>query len=430
MSGPEAPATMYLTADLPGIGGRIKERPEDFLVEELPLFRPAGEGEHAVLFVQKRDMSTLDLVDVLARHFGVRRGDVGYAGLKDRFAITRQALSIRLPAARLEDFPSLRHDKVLLLWAERHTSKIRPGHLAGNRFSIRIRGVSPAAAITARRILERLRAQGAPNRFGPQRFGLLGVNHLVGRAILAREWALAADLLLGEHPRQPASQAEARAAYARGDVRAALAGFPRGARTERAVLRVLARGGTPEQAIAAIGRTERAFFLSAFQSAVFNAVLERRLDDGTFARLLEGDLAQRHPDGACFAVTVEVLRDPSTLERLERLEISPSGPMWGGDMLRASGEPDRMETDALAALGFTPERLRQGGPRRGGMLGGTRRPLRAPLLDPEVEGGADEHGPFVRCAFDLPAGAFATTVLDEVMKPTGDPTIAPWHATP
>ena len=90
----------YQTHDVAGIGGVIKQRPEDFLVEELPLYQPSGAGEHIYLFVQKRGMSTLELVNLLATHFGVTKREIGYAGLKDKQAITRQVFSIHAPGKR------------------------------------------------------------------------------------------------------------------------------------------------------------------------------------------------------------------------------------------------------------------------------------------------------------------------------------------
>ena len=90
-------AAPFITPDIPGTGGVIKERPEDFLVEEVPAYTPCGEGEHIYLFVEKRNLPTMNMVRILARHFGVKRQQVGTAGLKDRLAVTRQMVSIHAP---------------------------------------------------------------------------------------------------------------------------------------------------------------------------------------------------------------------------------------------------------------------------------------------------------------------------------------------
>jgi tRNA pseudouridine13 synthase len=408
--------TRYLTSDLPPIGGRLRERPEDFFVEEEPLYAPAGEGEHVYLMVQKRNLPTLRVVRMLARHFGVPMDAVGYAGLKDKRAVTRQVFSVHAPGKPLEEVRGLRHEAVSVLWADRHTNKLRRGHLAGNRFSVRIRGVGPGAALVAERGLRRLAREGVPNRIGEQRFGYLGRNHLVGRALILGDYPAALDALLAPAPGVADSLAEVRALYARGEYRGALAAFEGDRVAERRVLSVLARGATPERALRAIDAPEREFFLTAFQSAVFNSVLDRRVAEGTFDRLLPGDLAMKSPGRAVFPVDEGVLADPETRGRLERFEVSPTGPMWGREMMRAQEQVDAHECEALRAAGLSPERIAAYDGRMG-RLTGERKPLRVRLGDPEVEAGADEHGPYVRVAFDLPRGAFATSVLRELMKP-------------
>ncbi len=396
------------------IGGRLRERTEDFLVEEIPLYEPAGEGEHIYLFVEKRGMSTLELVGVLAEHFGVRRRDVGYAGLKDKKAITRQVVSIWAPGRKLEDFPMLRHDRVGVLWADRHVNKLRPGHLKGNRFSIRVRGVGFQAALSAQRTLERLAREGLPNRIGEQRFGFLGNNHLIGRAIILGRWQDAADLLLGPSAEHPSAQPEGRRLYAAGRPGEALPEFHPSLRTEREALRALASGASPEEALGRMDRSVMSYYVTAFQSAVFNAVLNAREAEGALGSLKEGDIAFMHASLATFAVGPAELEQPEMPGRLSRFEVSPSGPMWGTSMRRATGEPGDREREALASSGVTEADLEQFAA-RGGAIEGARRPLRVPVIDPEVEGGADEHGTYVRCAFELPRGCFATSVMRLVM---------------
>ncbi len=410
------PAIPFMTPDLAGIGGVIKQRPEDFLVEEIPAYEPRGEGEHVYLLVQKRAMSTMELVGVVARHFGVARSAVGYAGLKDKHAVTRQLISVHVPGKTPDDFPALEHDRATVLWVDRHANKLRPGHLKGNRFSIRIRGAGFTSAIRARDIVARLEAIGAPNRFGPQRFGLLQNNHLVGLAVMREDYQLACDLLLGPCANAPGVNTPAREAYAARDFDRALALFPHAARAERRALLVLRRGEPPRRAIHAIDRDTLKYYMSAFQSHLFNATLDRRIIDGTVSTCLPGDLAFKHENGAIFAVTDDVASHTDTPGRLSRLEISPSGPMWAGDTPRARGEVGAIEGRILDVVGVTHRRLEEFSARYGTLIAGSRRPLRVPLCNTEVEGGSDEHGPYVRVAFDLPRGAFATSVLREIMK--------------
>lgn len=410
-----ARASSFITAGVPGIGGVLKQRPEDFLVEEIPAYEPSGSGEHIFMFVEKRNLSTMHLVRMLADHFGVRREAVGVAGLKDKLAVTRQVVSVHTPGKRPEDFPSFKHPQVEVHWVDLHANKLKRGHLKGNRFIVRVRNVKPEQVVFAYRSLAMLSRSGVPNRVGEQRFGHLENNHLVGRALLLGEDQAACDLLLGPSAAFPEAQAEARALYAAGKFAEALEAFPRSLHTERRVLGALARGRTHRNALREIERREKSFYLTAWQSAVFNAVLDRRLEAGTLATLAPGDLAFKHENGSIFAVGEGDL-GPELDERLARGAVSPSGPMWGAKMMRASGPTDRVELDALGAAGVTPEQLDAFNRRDFDGLSGERRPLRVPLAYPDVEGGMDEHGTYIKCVFELPRGSFATVVLREIMK--------------
>ncbi len=420
---PHVAPARYLTADLPGVGGALKLRPEDFLVEEIPAYDPAGSGEHLYLMVQKTNMATLHTAQVLARHFNVKLSAIGYAGLKDKPAITRQVMSVHIPGKDLADFRSLQHPRLAILWADRHHNKLRRGHLKGNRFSIRIRNVPATGVLTARRVLERLERSGLPNRLGEQRFGYALNNHLIGRAIVVGDWDTVVNEILlptGDHRPEHAAQ---RQACRERRYKDALVMLPDGAQTERDVLLALQRGGTTEQAARAMSPQARQFYVSSFQSAIFNAVLDRRLLDahaGTgpgLDGLRPGDVAYKHDNGACFAVDEAALAAPETPARLTDLAISPTGPMWGPAMMLAGGESARIEAECLANLGVSLQHLTDYNSRGDEELKGERRALRVPLKDVQYEGGSDEFGSYVRCAFELPPGAFATVVMREVMKP-------------
>lgn len=414
----------YLTADLPGIGGVIKRRPDDFLVEEQPAYEPCGKGEHTYLFIEKTGLTTADAVRRIAREFHVRKSDVGYAGLKDKHAVTRQHFSVYLPRPEGVQEQALRgleyHPQIKVLWVDRHTNKLRLGHLKGNRFVIRIRGVEPTAVIRAKAVLDRLAAAGVPDFIGEQRFGYRQNGHVLGRMLLQHDYDGFVKETLGD-PRDSDSPPlrEARERFERGDLEGALELWPRKLRHDRQLLDFLRQGYSSERAVKSLDFTQRELLVTALQSAAFNAVLDRRLRAGTFDRLLPGDLAWKHDNGAVFAVdeaTAATENGPDG--RVPRLEVSPSGPMWGVDMTRADGEPGRIEREALASLGVTEETLGQAGklsPK------GKRRPLRIPVKDPDLSGGVDEHGPYVKVSFELPRGAFATIVLREIMKADTSP---------
>ncbi len=408
----------YLTADLPGIGGCIKQRPEDFLVDEQPLYQPSGSGEHVMLYIEKTNLTTMEVIRRLAKTFRVGRGDVGYAGLKDKHAVTRQHLTVYLPDRRdeaetLERLES--HPRLKILWFERHHNKLRRGHLKGNRFVIRIRDVSPTSVVAAKRVLDRLGETGLPNFLGDQRFGYRQNSHLLGRHLLLGRDRDFLDEMLGKpRPNDNPSQRAGREAYERGDFIAALEAWPRPLRYDRQCLDELRQGRSPADVVRRLDRNQRDFLISAWQSYVFNRVLDRRLREGTFDRLLPGDLAWKHDSRAVFAVdeaTAELENGPTG--RVPAFAVSPSGPLWGVDMTRAAGEPGRIEDWALAEQGLSVEQL-AGVADHGAE--GRRRPLREPLIDPDLSAGVDEHGPYVRLAFELPRGVFATIALREIMK--------------
>jgi tRNA pseudouridine13 synthase len=219
----------FVTAALPGLGGTTKILPEDFVVEELPDVIPCGEGEHLYLWVEKRGRDTPEVAQELARALSVSPRDVGYAGLKDRQAVTRQWFSLPAHTAPAKfDIPGAR-----VLATSRHGHKLRSGALRGNRFWIRLRGVRDRSALEP--LLDQLVAAGVPNWFGPQRFGRHGDNAILGAALIGA----------GSHP------LVARA-------------------TRDAFLRKMA--------------------LSAVQSELFNRLLAARVREGRLAELEAGDV--------------------------------------------------------------------------------------------------------------------------------------------
>lgn len=159
----------------PPLQGVLRNRPQDFIVEEQLGYRASGEGEHVFLTVRKRGRNTHEVARAIARLAGVRQMAVGYAGLKDRNALTTQHFTVQLPGREMPDWNSLEDETLQVLAAERHHRKIRRGGLRGNRFSIRIGQVSGDRDLAGQR-LQRISVAGAPNYFGSQRFGHDGQN--------------------------------------------------------------------------------------------------------------------------------------------------------------------------------------------------------------------------------------------------------------
>jgi len=393
----------YLTSDLPGIGGVIKETPEDFLVAEIPLYPASGEGEHTYMEIEKRGLTTLDAIRMISRNLGIKERDVGYAGMKDARGVTRQTLSI--PRVDPENILSLSLPGIRVLSAVRHRNKLKTGHLAGNRFRIRIRGTAENGREAACAVLSVLETRGAPNYFGFQRYGGMGNTHRIGRELLLGDFKAAVDAIMGDPDLiRDERWRHAVSAYRLGDHSGSLESMPGHCRTEREILlRLLKRPGQYERALDAVSPRLKKLYLSAYQSSLFDRLLERRID--RFDRVTDGDLAFRHDNGACFLVT-----DSSREEiRARDFEISPSGPMFGCKMKFPEGHPREQETTILAEEGLSPASFDLPGGLR---VEGERRPLRVPVRNLILE--EDQEGLILD--FSLPRGAYATTILREIMK--------------
>lgn len=173
------------TTDLPGLGGEIGPAPEDFVVDEIPLYAPSGNGEHLYVRLRKRSRTTKDLVRAVASAAGVAPQDIGTAGMKDKHAVTTQWVSLPARAAKAPESWEL-GDDLEVVETSRHTNKLRTGHSSGNRFRIRLTGVHDDASNLARAVVSRIGERGMPNYFGAQRFGTRGDN-----LDTAMEWAIA-----------------------------------------------------------------------------------------------------------------------------------------------------------------------------------------------------------------------------------------------
>lgn len=393
--------------------GTIKLRPEDFLVEELPLYDLTGDGEHVHVGIQKIGIRHDELIDIVARHCGVSPRAIGYAGMKDKHAVAQQSLSIHLPGQ--PDPRPLDHPHVHILWTKRHQAKLRVGQLAGNRFAIRVRNIEPACIPRIHRDLYRLSQSGVPNAFGPQRFGYRLNGHILGRLLVLQDWQGFLDELLGSTGTPfPEWQHDRRDTFHKNEFRAAIAHWAQSDVAERAALKALSQGATAKAAVNAIKPQMRDFWMCALQSAIFNCVLDQRLQANTFDHFIAGDLAFLHQGGAIFKVTQSMLenaQEAATLHtRLNTFEISPSAPLAGPGVMWGEDCALPLELNAIAHVALAQQHFLD--PHF--QPSGSRRPLRIALTHPQAEAGVDEHGNFVRVAFDLPKGAYATSVLQEL----------------
>ena len=346
------------TPDLPGVGGAARVSEEDFRVEELPLYLPAGEGSHLYLEVEKRGRNTADVARELAAALGVEAREVGYAGLKDKRAVTVQRFSVPLPprqdpAEVVRKAASLEGQGFRVRSAARHGNKLKPGHLRGNRFTIILRGCDDAAGPLlprAEAICAVLRARGVPNLFGPQRFGQRGDNAALGLAILQR---------------------------------------------------------APEARRASRDRFLRRLALSALQAELFNRCLAARLRDGLFASAIDGDVLKKRGTGGLFVSQDAALDGP----RVAAGEVDPCGPLPGHDLFAARGEALAREEAVVAGSGVDPRSFVVGGDE----MRGTRRPYRIAIDELEVRALEGEPRA-LELTFALPKGSYAVAVVREVMK--------------
>ncbi|MDY0213842.1 MAG: tRNA pseudouridine(13) synthase TruD, partial [Desulfuromonadaceae bacterium] len=282
----------YLTNQFAGTGGNIKLTPEDFWVEEIPAYIPSGEGEHLYLWIEKRNCSTLHLVQLLAEQLQLKPADIGFAGLKDKRATTRQWVSVSAPAEISEDrLSALEFDAdIKILAVKRHSNKLRLGHLRGNRFKLNIHAVVPDGLKRTQDILHVLEHTGVPNLFGAQRYGVRGNNHSIGEAILRADFDRAAQEIIGT----PATISnihwqKAAQAFADGDIDTAVTVMPRHMRDERRLLQALRGGASSKKAVLSMGKKMLRLYLSAYQSQIFDRQVRMRLD--SLDTLWSGDIA-------------------------------------------------------------------------------------------------------------------------------------------
>ncbi len=397
----------YLTQGEPGIGGRIKQRPEDFVVEEIPLFEPEDRGDHLYVLVEKRRRLTTDVVRYFSRHFGVPRLAIGFAGLKDKHAVTRQWFSVE--HAREDRARAFQDDHIQILDLRRHPTKLKRGNLRGNRFEIKVRQIDLTQVVRVKRMMEHLTRHGVPNFLGEQRFGYRRNNHTLGRLLLMGDLQGFLDEMLGRPElSEPQANYLARQAYERRDYKTSLQLWPTTHRFERQAIGPLSRGASPVHAVNGIDKTQLQFMVTAFQSAIFNRLLNQRVQQGLLDRLRPGDLAFKHTTRGIFEVRDAAVEQP----RCDAMEISPTGPMWGHKMTVAGGEVGDAERGALLETGVSQQLLEESryAP------DGARRPFRMLVRNPQVSAGADEHGPYIHLGFDLDRGCFATILLREIMK--------------
>lgn len=319
--------------------GQIRSAVSDFIVVERLAVDFSNDGEHDWLWIEKKGANTVWVAEQLAHHAGIPLRDVGYAGLKDRHAVTQQWFSVRRPGASDSSWDDFTAEGVRVVEHKVHRRKLRRGAHQGNEFRIALRGDEIAArhADIDERI-ERIRAHGVPNYFGEQRFGRGGANLDLGKAVLA------------------------------------------GRR---------------------LARAKRSIGLSALRSFLFNEILDRRVRDGSWQRILPGELANLDGSGSVFAVDALT---PELEKRCATFDIHPTATLWGREAPLGSGRSAMLQEEATAPHKDLCSGLESFG------LDAASRSLRLRVTD--LKGELD--GDALWLEFSLRKGSYATVVLREI----------------
>lgn len=405
----------YLTAT-PGIGGRLRAEPEDFVVIETGEGPPRVEdGAHAAARVRLRNWETNRFAMQAARALGIHREQVAFAGMKDKRAVTEQWFTFKAPVAALAEVGKLADVQVLESYPTRKAHFT--GAHEGNRFVLRVRDSTRDHAAVDAAVAAIRKEGGVPNFFGPQRFGghFRPVTHLVGRAIVEGDLEEAVRLYVGNPMpgEQDEAQAARRAYDETRDAAAALAIYPMKLDPERAILqRLVKRPGDWRHALQALPHNLLQLFVHAHQSWLFNHVLSARVEAGLgLATAHDGDLVMGVDDDGVKVHKVSAVNVAKAQRELDLGRATLTAPLVGLTSPMAAGAPGEVEASVLLEHGVEaqdfrvrelPELASEG--RRRGIL----QPVRG--LDVAwVEGDPV-------FAFQLGKGSYATVVLREFMK--------------
>jgi tRNA pseudouridine13 synthase len=351
----------------PPIDFQFAQNSKDFLVEERQLYDWTGEGEHAILKIRKKGISTWEMITIVSKVLGMNKRDIGYAGLKDKNALTVQYIS--LPKRYLSNVEKLNDERSLsVLETTFHKNKIKLGHLKGNRFFVRLKKVNPTSAKRLEIALKEVVNYGIPNFFGYQRFGVEGDNFKLGKEIID----------------------------GKSNIR---------------------------------DRNKKRLFVNSYQSMLFNNWLSERirlsrivekfsetelplaLESANFKiddlevlknqeqpfKILLGDVMMHYPHGKAFTVTKENLSE--TLERFQTRDVVPSGVLAGKKAMRCENDCLKFEER------FWEDIKVADGERRYSWI-----------FPEEIESNYREKDFWFEMNFYLPKGSYATSLLEELAK--------------
>ena len=413
-------ANTYVTKE-EGIGGTIRNQYEDFYVEEISDLIPTGEGPNIWIWIEKIGRTTLDVVLDIARDLHIDRKRMGFAGMKDKKARTRQWICISNMDSeeQFEQVKSLSGQiyKTDFLKVIRGRKKLRMGQLKGNKFRILIRDiddVEKSAEITSD-ILKQLEVTGVPNYFGWQRFGKPRTNtHLVGEALVENDLKKAVGRYIGNPTEEEHEENQkARKAYDDGDLEKSLELMGKGMRYEKMMIRELIKDSKKgeltdksyKNALYALPKPLQRMFVHAYQSFLFNAAVSKRVEMG-INKYIEGDIIINNEERIVRDKTPEEYQ-----ELIDTFQVNPTSPLYGTKVPFAGGKVGEMEKSILDDYGLSKEDFEVPKmPRLGSH--GLRRSMRFQVWDTSAI--ATDEG--VLTEFSINKGSYATAVLREVMK--------------
>jgi tRNA pseudouridine13 synthase len=400
----------------PGIGGKIKEKPEDFTVEELTKLN-LDEGNFTVVRIKKVNWDTLNLVRVIAKKLKISQRRIEYAGTKDKRSVSIQYFSIYgLSDEQIEKLKKIRIKDVEIDVLGKSKNRIGLGDLLGNRFDIIVRSAMDGDLI--QRTLKELEERGCPNFFGLQRFGTMRfVTHKVGLEILRRNykeafWIYVAMPFKDENPEVRSIREELW--ECRNPV-LGLREFPAYLRYERNLLQALREGKTEEQALLMLPKNLKLMFVHAYQSYIFNRTLSARLREFEDLKTIEKDdyTGFFHPDSGVMVVENDYypvewrMKRIALLRDLKRCALALPLPGYESRLKGWAKEvvEELLDNDGISLKDFRHE-YKEFSSR------GSYRLAEIPFSEFEFM----EKDDFVKFRFTLPKGSYATVFLREFTK--------------
>ncbi|MBU0957769.1 MAG: tRNA pseudouridine(13) synthase TruD [Nanoarchaeota archaeon] len=297
----------YITTS-EGTAGKIRQKPEHFIVEEIPAYPPIGTGSHLFVNITKQNQTTKQVQEDIAKQLNMNPLDISFAGMKDKHAITTQWFSINLDTTKVTKAEAINKidlmKNIKLNSYELHDKKLKPGHLKANKFTIIISETDKIEQ--AKETAKQIEKTGIPNYYGEQRFGVDNDNAEKGKQIIQDK------LKIRE-------------------------------------------------------KFQKKLYLNSYQSYLCNLYLTERLNQNLINKILKGDIAKKTDTGGMF-----IVEDPITdQKRMDKKEITFTAPMFGYKMTQPTHESLEFENKILEKENITIQNLKKAklkGTRRQGII--------------------------------------------------------------